>query len=93
MIKDTHVPAEEMQRQYAYAQMLQKQGLGLKYCIVTLGCQMNVRDSETMSGWLSGMGFTQTAAREDADIILYNTCCVREMRRTRPLATSSGSRS
>ncbi|MBQ4227643.1 MAG: tRNA (N6-isopentenyl adenosine(37)-C2)-methylthiotransferase MiaB [Clostridia bacterium] len=78
MIKDTHVPAEEMQRQYAYAQMLQKQGLGLKYCIVTLGCQMNVRDSETMSGWLSGMGFTQTAAREDADIILYNTCCVRE---------------
>lgn len=49
-----------------------------KYHIVTLGCQMNVRDSETIAGQLSEMGFSEAAAKEDADLVLYNTCCVRE---------------
>ena len=51
---------------------------GRKYHIVTLGCQMNVRDSETLAGMLTEMGFTEAATREEADLILYNTCCVRE---------------
>ena len=50
----------------------------LKYNIVTLGCQMNVHDSEVMAGMLDEMGMTMCENREDADLIIYNTCCVRE---------------
>ena len=48
------------------------------YHIVTLGCQMNARDSETIAGMLECMGMHAAATREEADLILYNTCCVRE---------------
>ncbi|MBR3502909.1 MAG: tRNA (N6-isopentenyl adenosine(37)-C2)-methylthiotransferase MiaB [Clostridia bacterium] len=50
----------------------------LGYHIVTLGCQMNVHDSETIAGMLDEMGMTPVPTREEADLILYNTCCVRE---------------
>lgn len=53
--------------------------------IVTLGCQMNVRDSETLAGMLSEMGFVSTDKKEEADIVLYNTCCVRENAENRAL--------
>ena len=56
-----------------------------KYHIVTLGCQMNVRDSETIAGMLSEMGFFPAACKEDADLVLYNTCCVRENAENRAL--------
>ncbi len=78
MTNNTHVAQEEIKRQHAFARRLKDAGFGLKYCIVTMGCQMNVRDSETMSGWFSSMGFESTESREEADIIIYNTCCVRE---------------
>ncbi len=67
----------DAQRQYmdAVAQLLDRPK---KYHIVTLGCQMNVRDSETIAGQLSEMGFAPSASKEDADLVLYNTCCVRE---------------
>ena len=48
------------------------------YHIVTLGCQMNARDSETIAGMFEEMGMHSAATREEADLILYNTCCVRE---------------
>ena len=51
---------------------------GKRYHIVTYGCQMNAHDSETIAGMLEQMGMTEAAAREDADFVLYNTCCVRE---------------
>ena len=44
----------------------------------TYGCQMNVRDSQTLAGMLERMGYTPAAAREDADAVIFNTCCVRE---------------
>ena len=68
----------DITRQYAFAEEIARLRLNKKYCVVTMGCQMNVRDSETLCGWLSLMGFTEVKAREDADIIIYNTCCVRE---------------
>ena len=68
----------EVARQYAFCEEIARLRLNKKYFIVTMGCQMNVRDSETMCGWLSLMGFTEAGCREDADIIIYNTCCVRE---------------
>lgn len=49
-----------------------------KYKIETYGCQMNVRDSQTLAGLLEGMGYAPAAAGEQADMILFNTCCVRE---------------
>ncbi|MDD6769586.1 tRNA (N6-isopentenyl adenosine(37)-C2)-methylthiotransferase MiaB [Inconstantimicrobium porci] len=50
----------------------------LKYYIETWGCQMNEEDSEKISGMLKTQGYTQTEVREDASIIIFNTCCVRE---------------
>ena len=49
-----------------------------KYHIVTYGCQMNVHESEKMAGILRKMGYEETAQKEDADLILFNTCCIRE---------------
>ncbi len=49
-----------------------------KYHIVTYGCQMNVHESEKIAGILRGMGYEETAQKEEADIILFNTCCIRE---------------
>lgn len=52
-------------------------GLDKKYRTLTYGCQMNVRDSETIAGLLEGMGYSQTDKEEDADLIVFNTCSVR----------------
>ena len=49
-----------------------------KYHIVTYGCQMNVHESEKIAGILRRMGYEDTAKTEDADIIVFNTCCIRE---------------
>lgn len=48
------------------------------FFIRTYGCQMNERDSEKMAGLLLQLGFDRAASQDDADLILYNTCCVRE---------------
>ena len=50
----------------------------LKYYIETWGCQMNEEDSEKLSGMLKRLGYTRTEDKNEAGIILYNTCCVRE---------------
>ncbi|TCL58307.1 tRNA-i(6)A37 thiotransferase enzyme MiaB [Hydrogenispora ethanolica] len=49
-----------------------------QYFITTFGCQMNVHDSEVLAGLLGKMGYSQAASPEEADLILLNTCCVRE---------------
>ena len=49
-----------------------------KYHIITYGCQMNVHESEKIAGILRGLGYEETAVKEDADIIVFNTCCIRE---------------
>jgi len=48
------------------------------FYIETYGCQMNTYDSELVAGILSGEGYSQTSVVEDADIILVNTCAVRD---------------
>ena len=50
----------------------------LKYSILTMGCQLNENDSEKLCGMLSEMGYTKTENQKEADIALFNTCCVRE---------------
>jgi tRNA-2-methylthio-N6-dimethylallyladenosine synthase len=49
-----------------------------KYLIETFGCQMNVHDSERMAGFLEQAGFEATDAAVDADVVVINTCSVRE---------------
>ena len=53
-------------------------GKNMKYFIFTMGCQLNENDSEKISGMLTKMGYTETENIDSADIIIYNTCCVRE---------------
>lgn len=48
------------------------------YHIVTYGCQMNVHESEKISFILEEMGYSWTEKREDADVIVFNTCAIRE---------------
>lgn len=55
------------------------------YHVVTYGCQMNAHDSEKIAGMLETMGMTQAPSREEAGIVLFNTCCVRENAERRAL--------
>ncbi|MFC4387471.1 tRNA (N6-isopentenyl adenosine(37)-C2)-methylthiotransferase MiaB [Gracilibacillus marinus] len=53
-------------------------GKGKKFLIRTYGCQMNEHDTEIMAGILTNMGYQSTEDTNDADIILLNTCAIRE---------------
>lgn len=64
---DFHIPEE-----------MQGFGFGKHYMIRTYGCQMNEHDSEMMKGLLEQMGYSQTEDKQQADIILLNTCAIRE---------------
>lgn len=55
-----------------------KTGMKRRYLIKTYGCQMNTHDSERIAFLLEEMGYIATESQEDADIILYNTCMIRE---------------
>lgn len=48
------------------------------FYIATFGCQMNEHDSEKLSGMLNEMGYSITDDMNESDLIIYNTCCVRE---------------
>ena len=48
------------------------------YHIITYGCQMNVHESEKIAGTLKKMGYEPVADSEDADIVVFNACCIRE---------------
>ena len=50
----------------------------LKYSILTMGCQLNENDSEKISGMLTKMGYNEIEDYKRADLIIFNTCCVRE---------------
>lgn len=80
MIERSFVSQEEIARQMGIADRLKEElaGRGLLYYVETFGCQMNVRDSETIRGILDRIGYRESPAKENADIILFNTCCVRE---------------
>ncbi len=54
-----------------------KNGKKLTYHILTYGCQMNVRDSEIISGLLDSIGYIEEASPVEADLVLFNTCSVR----------------
>ena len=59
-------------------ELKEKDNVKKHFYIETWGCQMNEEDSEKLSGMLKRVGYTKTENKEDAGIILFNTCCVRE---------------
>ena len=50
----------------------------LKYSILTMGCQLNENDSEKIAGMLTKMGYSEIDDYKKADLVVFNTCCVRE---------------
>ena len=79
MTERKQVPESEILRQQEYMKLVRTmERRPQTYHIVSMGCQMNERDSETIAGMLNEMGMTRQPVREQADLILYNTCCVRE---------------
>ena len=72
--------SNEIKIQEEYIKKVKKinQDKNLKYTILTMGCQLNENDSEKLCGMLEKMGYTKTEKQNDADLALFNTCCVRE---------------
>ena len=66
------------QRDYMDRVRILTEGRGLKYMVVTFGCQMNEKDSEKIAGSLQKMGYEKASSEEEADVLVYNTCTVRE---------------
>ena len=54
-----------------------------RYHLTTFGCQMNEHDSERMKGMLESIGYAESQSRDEADLILFNTCSIRESADTR----------
>ena len=72
--KESVVKASE----YIMNNELKELGKNKKYFLKTYGCQMNEHDSENIKAILEDMSYTETKDMEDADLILLNTCAIRE---------------
>lgn len=74
------VSQEEVLRQKEFIHLMNELNTGRmkKFSISTFGCQMNENDSERLHGMLSEMGYIEAEKTSECDLIIYNTCCVRE---------------
>ena len=70
----------DITKQLEYIEKVKKinEGKNLHYYILTMGCQLNENDSEKLCGMIEEMGYQLTEQMESADLIIFNTCCVRE---------------
>jgi len=81
-----HVSAEEQARQREFtAEIRELPQRPRSYHVVTYGCQMNAHDSEKIAGMLEEMGMTPAEKREEAEFVIFNTCCVRDNAERRAL--------
>ena len=71
---------QEIEEQKQYIKKVAKiiENRNLKYTIMTMGCKLNENDSEKICGMLEEMGYTKTEKIEEANLAIFNTCCVRE---------------
>lgn len=77
---------DEMNEQKAFMEEIRELPQKPKsYYIVTYGCQMNAHDSEKLAGMMQEMGIPEAGARDEADFVIFNTCCVRENAERRAL--------
>ena len=80
------VTEEELARQMHYTEEIRNMPhRPSTYHIVTYGCQMNAHDSEKLAGMLEEMGMTAAKQRDEADFVIFNTCCVRDNAERRAL--------
>jgi len=85
-MEETIIPIEEPKRQGYFISCLNdiiqlktmEKGRQPSYKVVTFGCQMNARDSEKLAGILTDIGYIESETEEEADLVLFNTCTVRE---------------
>ncbi len=76
--KRTDKKVEFLYDKYKIPDSVKDIGKGKKYLILTYGCQMNVHDSENISGIMKELKYTLTDDMEKADVIILNTCAIRE---------------
>ena len=76
--KRTNKEIKIIKNDYKVPSDMKNIGKNKKYYLKTYGCQMNVHDSELLKAMLEDMSFSETDTMEDADIILLNTCAIRE---------------
>ena len=71
---------EEVKLQKNYIKKIKEinENKNLKYYILTMGCSLNENDSEKISGMLEKMNYSKTENFEEANFIVFNTCCIRE---------------
>lgn len=67
-----------IEMQDTYINKIKKINKNGKYAVLTMGCQLNENDSEKISGMLEASGYTKTDDLSQANVIVFNTCCVRE---------------
>ena len=67
-----------IEMQDTYINKIKSMNKGGKYSILTMGCQLNENDSEKISGMLESSGYSKTDDLKEANVIVFNTCCVRE---------------
>ena len=76
--QNVHIDGAKIARQSEIMELVKKSG-GKRFALVeTYGCQQNVNDSQRLTGMLEQMGYEMTEDREKADVIIFNTCAVRE---------------
>lgn len=84
--KQIEVPIEKIEAQEEYIEQIHrwnedafnKKGVRRKWHMSTYGCQMNEHDSEMLISMLESMGYIQALSEDEADLVIYNTCAVRE---------------
>lgn len=81
---------QETDKQFEYMERVREVVGGGKVFIQTFGCQQNVSDSERLLGMAEKMGFKKTTVPEEADLILVNTCAVREHAELKALSITGG---
>lgn len=72
------IEKEKLEQQEKAMLLGKEYTVGLKYHINTMGCKLNENDSEKISGMLTKMGYTETMDMYEANIVVFNTCCIRE---------------
>lgn len=84
--KNIQVSQEEIARQHQFIEEIKQLNYQKemqterkkRFYLATFGCQMNEHDSEKLAGMLGEMGYSECEDMDESDLIIFNTCCVRE---------------
>ncbi len=85
-MNEIYIKETEIEKQYDIAYSLQSQTKGKKACVITFGCQQNENDSERIAGALELCGYEITEDDSLADMVIINTCAIREHAEIRALS-------